>query len=210
MLVLLSFAAVLAQEPSAPPPPPETRSHVFVRTVGDGPGLDRDGDGQVTREEFARPLNDAFAEMDKDGDGRLSTAELAVRRPGDHGGPVVMMSGRPNGPGGSHRFEIRSRDGGTEVREDRQVIILGGHDGRTDIFGRLGEGRFDIQSFGEGDEGRADLDRDGDGKVTEAEFTAPLRDAFGRMDADQSGFLEEGERVGGDVRVFTHRIERRE
>ena len=62
-----------------------------------------------------------------------------------------------------------------------------------------------------GPHGPGSLDRDGDGKISEAEFTGPLRDAFARMDADRSGFIEEGERGGeGEVRVFTHRIESRD
>ena len=54
-----------------------------------------------------------------------------------------------------------------------------------------------------------DMDADGDGRISEAEFLAPMREAFASMDADGSGFVEAAERgAGRDVRVFTHRIER--
>lgn len=206
MLSMLALSAVLLQEPPAPRSPPEARTRVFVRSTGDGPGLDRDGDGQVTREEFSAPMGDAFADLDKDGNGRLSTEELAV----DGGGPDghVFVAGGPDGPG-PHRFELR-RSGG----RDGEVIILGspgGPHGPMAWSGRdePGESRVEIRRMA-GD-GPGDLDKDGDGKVSEAEFTAPLRDAFVRLDADRSGFVEEGERGGdGDVRVITHRIERRE
>ena len=73
-----------------------------------------------------------------------------------------------------------------------------------------GDTRIEVRQMG-GPGGHGDMDKDGDGKISEAEFTGPLREAFLRMDADRSGFIEEGERGGdGDVRVFTHRIETRE
>lgn len=67
-----------------------------------------------------------------------------------------------------------------------------------------------IEAFRVGGPGNGQLDTDGDGKVSEAEFLAPLREAFTRADKDGSGFIEDGERGEGEVQVFTHRIERRE
>ncbi|RZJ01517.1 MAG: hypothetical protein EON90_02750 [Brevundimonas sp.] len=226
MLSILALSAALMQEPPAPPAP-ETRTRVFVRSTGDGPGLDKDGDGQVTREEFSAPMADAFADLDKNSDGRLSTDELASG-PGEPGDHVFVVGGRdgPGGPGGPRRVELRGPRGG--MGDVREVIVLGGpegttglnglnglHSGRTMQFGRPdggpGESRIEIRRMG-GPEGGPDrLDKDGDGKVSEAEFTSPLREAFARMDADRSGFIEEGERgADGDVQVFTHRIETRE
>ena len=216
MLTLIALSAALMQEPPAPP-----ESHVRVMVAGPhGPGsLDKDGDGQVSREEFAAPMNDHFARMDKDGDGRLSTAELSDGHGADGDRNVMILRGGPEGAPGVHRFEMRRPHGGGEAgaREEHEIIIRrpegpggpvrmirpGHHDGE-------GETRFEIRSMG-GTGHHAEMDKDGDGKISEAEFTGPLRDAFTRMDADRSGFIEEGERGGdGDVRVFTHRIETRD
>lgn len=218
MLTLIVLSAALMQEPPAPPTPPER--HVRAMVVGPhGPGsLDKDGDGQVSREEFAAPMNDHFARMDKDGDGRLSTEELSSGHGEDGDRNVMILRGGPEGAPGVHRFEMRQPHGGEGgARGEHEIIIRrpegpdgpvrmirpGHHDGE-------GETRFEIRHMG-GPGGHADMDKDGDGKVSEAEFTGPLRDAFARMDADRSGFIEEGERGGdGDVRVFTHRIETRD
>lgn len=218
MLTLIVLSAALMQEPPAPPGPPEVHTRFMVMGPH-GPGsLDKDGDGQVTREEFAAPMNDHFARMDKDGDGRLSTEEMA----GGHGAEgdrnVMILRGGPEGAPGVHRFEMRQPHGGDRgARGEHEIIIRrpegpdgpvrmirpGHHDGE-------GESRIEIRHMGEPG-GHADMDKDGDGKVSEAEFTGPLREAFVRMDADRSGFIEDGERGGdGDVRVFTHRIETRD
>lgn len=204
MLTLIALSAVLIQDPPAPPPP-ELRSRVMVMAPH-GPGaLDRDGDGQVTREEFAAPMNDHFARLDSDGDGRLSTAELSARRAPEGEGDVLFFRGGPAGEPGVHRFELRRPDGPGEARE---IIVHGpgGHGLPDVVHGRDGEARVEIRRLGP--DGHADMDGDGDGKVSEAEFTAPLREAFARMDADRSGFIEKGERgEAHDVRVFTHRLE---
>ena len=225
MLTLMTLAVALAQTPPAPPPPPERDVRVHVLTHG-GPGggaLDRDGDGQVTRDEFSAPMNDAFGRLDKDGDGWLSPEELSADHgPGDH---VVMLDG-PDGPG-PHRFELRvdGEEGGPGERREVRVftrgegegeapVILrhGGPDGPFRIDGEIHNGRFELRRLdGAAADGPGDLDKDGDGKVSEAEFTAPLRDAFARMDADHSGFIEEGERgQDSEVRVITRRVDHRE
>jgi hypothetical protein len=222
MLTLMTLALALTQTPPAPPPPPEREVRVHVLTQGgpDGRGLDRDGDGQVTRDEFSAPMNDTFGRLDKDGDGRLSTEELSADHgPGD---PVVMLNG-PDGPG-PHRFELRvdGEDGGPGERREVRVFTRG--DGEAPVVLRQGEpggpfwidgeshdGRFELHRIDGAGDGPGDLDKDGDGKVSEAEFTAPLRDAFARMDADHSGFIEEGERgEDSEVRVITRRVDHRE
>ncbi|HYD26866.1 hypothetical protein [Brevundimonas sp.] len=218
MLTLIALSAALLQEPPAPPAPPEVHTQVMV--VGShGPGsLDKDGDGQVSREEFAAPLNDHFARMDTDGDGRLSTEELSGGHGPDGDGNMMIFRGGPDGAPGAHRFEMRGPGSGEPgAREEHEIIIrrAGGHGMPMMIHGpghhgTGGEARVEIRHMGgPGDHG--DMDKDGDGKISEAEFTGPLREAFARMDADRSGFIEEGERGGdGDVRVFTHRIETRD
>lgn len=212
MLTLIALSAVLMQEP---PAPPEVRTRFMVMS-DHGPGtLDRDGDGQVSREEFAAPMNEHFARADKDGDGRLSTEELSAGhgRAGD--GDVMVFGSGSGGESGAHRFELRhphhpGREGGASG-EVREIILHGpaGHGAPRILHapghaGPGGEMRLDFRHPA----GHADRDKDGDGKLSEAEFTGPLREAFARMDADRSGFIEEGERgADGDVRVFTRRIE---
>lgn len=232
MLTLIALSATLMQDPPAPPPP-EIRSHfVFMGASAGGPGnLDTDGDGQVTRDEFAAPLNDAFGKMDKDGDGRLSRDELAADRgPGEANVTVRRLGGdgverielRRPGPGG-HRPRIEHDGERTMVfvgpdgppEESRVVVRTLSHGGPGVVHFRHGpegdgEGRIVIRTDDPG-HGPGDLDKDGDGKVSEAEFTAPLREAFSRIDADHSGFIEDGEH-GDDnpVHVFTRRIETHE
>lgn len=234
MLTLIALSAVLMQDPPAPPAPPAPPEvHTRFMMMGDGPGsLDKDGDGQISREEFAAPMNDHFARMDKDGDGRLSTEELSAGR-GE--GAHVFMRG-PDGEGGPgvHRFELR-RDGApgghaeTEVRTmvfagrgdggpggEHEIVIRSGEEGSPRIIhlprgaGGPGEHNVVVRRLG-GPDGDHRMDADNDGRISEAEFTGPLREAFTRMDADHSGFIEEGERgQGHDVQVFTHRIETRQ
>lgn len=217
MLTLIALSAILMQEPPAPPPPPEVHTRVMVMGPH-GPGsLDKDGDGQVSRDEFSAPMDEHFARIDKDGDGRLSTEELTAGH--GAGGDMAFFRSGPAGEPGMHRFELRRPHPGGEAgaREEREIVIHGapGHGMPLMIHGPGhagpgGESRIEVRHMG-GPGGHGEMDKDGDGRISEAEFTAPLRDAFVRMDADRSGFIEEGERGGdGEVRVFTHRVETRD
>lgn len=230
MLTLIALSAALMQEPPAPPAPPplEVRSRIVFVDSADGPGrLDADGDGQVTREEFAAPLNDAFARMDKDGDGRLSPEELASDRGSGDANVIVRRFGGAD----DERIELHRADGLRGARFERdgeRTMVFVGPDGRRGDEplvvrtlphggprvvhqrgpGGEGEGRVVVRTSGGPGHGPDDLDKDGDGKVSEAEFIAPLREAFARMDADRSGFIENGENDGDNqVHVFAHRIE---
>ena len=230
MLTLIALSALALQEPPAPPAPAEVRTRMMVMGPHGPDALDKDGDGQVSREEFAAPMNDHFGRIDKDGDGRLSREELSAGHGmgGDH--EVMVWRGADGAPGEHHVEVRRSGDGPDGERtmvfvggpggehSERHVIVRGpgGPEGPHIIHGpghgrAHGETRFEIRTLGGEDHGPGEMDKDGDGRITEAEFTGPLRDAFARMDADRSGFIEEGERGGdGEVRVFTHRIETRE
>lgn len=212
MLTLIVLSTALMQEPPALPPPPalELRGQfIFTSSSAEGPGnIDADGDGQVTRDEFAAPLNLAFSEMDKDGDGRLSRAELAADGGQGAGRIAVHRPGRPPEAGrdGDPRSGPEGRPPMVFVRADGpggdgpRVFHLGGS-GPNGPGGRMVVRR--PEGPGHGPDA---LDKDGDGKVSEAEFTAPLREAFADIDADHSGFIEAGEHGDGErVRVFTHR-----
>lgn len=213
MLTIIALSAILMQDPPAPPPAPQRETRFAFVTSGDGaPGrLDTNEDGEVTREEFSAPLNDAFAHMDRNGDGLLTGDELP-RMMGGHEDMTVMRGPAP------HRFEMRrpGAPGGPEIefrREGDRTIILsdGGEPGQMILERHEGmPANRRVEAIHIGGPGHARLDTDGDGKVSEAEFMAPLREAFTRADKDGSGFIEEGERGEGDVQVFTHRIERRE
>jgi hypothetical protein len=238
MLTLIALSAVLMQDPPQRPSGPDELRTSFVMVGGEGRGaLDRDGDGQVSREEFAAPLNDSFGRMDKDGDGRLSADEMSA----GHGDAHGIMVRRAEGGPGVHRFEmrgpmsgegrdivIRRADGSdgprvsrfefrTPADGDHPAVLRELTDGRGEarIVRRLrrdggpSDGRIEVVALDGAGSDRS-LDTDSDGRLSEAEFTAPLRDAFARLDADRSGFVEESERGGdGDVRVFSRRIETR-
>lgn len=238
MLTLILLSAVFMQTPPTPPTPPslppppspplEVHSRmVFVGAGGTG-GLDKDGDGQISREEFGAPLNDHFAQVDRDGDGRLSADEL--KEGGDVPGDRIIIHSGPGGGDPARRLELR-RPGtsGSRVESEVRTLILGGGGdpgGRHEIvvsrsggedgphvirFPGGGSGSHSATVHRFGGPGGDDIDADKDGRISEAEFTGPLREAFARMDADRSGFIEAGERgEGGDVRVFTQRIETRQ
>ena len=296
MLTLIALSATLMQQtpaPPVPPAPPEVRTRVMMMSA-DGPGgLDKDGDGQITREEFAAPMNDHFDRMDANSDGRLSTEELSaghvgmageghdimvmhgpggpgerhveMRRvdggepgvrvervvtqtifvdgePGAGGRREIVIHSGPGGPDGPHRadghretwgewsarrgqqpgggdgsagapprIELRRADGpGSEPR----VMVFSGPEGLAELVGGPGEGgpgqRIEIMRVG-GPDGENDLDSDKDGKISEAEFSAPIREAFARLGVLLQGFIEAGERGSGDgTEVFVHRIEMRQ
>lgn len=236
MLISLSLALALthpaAQDPARPPAPPMVRTEsrvVFMAADPEGEtGLDRDGDGFVSRAEFARPMDDAFAGMDANGDGRLSTEELQHRAGGpgmDHdvriitGGPAMTWTSAAE-DSGPHRIEVR-RVGGENVEVEAHSFVFVSEDGevtsggdgpvrvmvrRSDGPAMTGEHRVEWIREGEG----AEMDANGDGRVTEAEFLAPMREVFRQMDADGSGVLEEGERGGNGARVVTRTVEVRE
>ncbi|MBU1325275.1 MAG: EF-hand domain-containing protein [Alphaproteobacteria bacterium] len=237
MLFSLPLAAALTlavQDPPPPPAPPAPPAppHVMMFSHS-GPGLDADGDGFVSRDEFAAPMTGHFAGLDKDGDGRLSTDELSAGGPGRHdvmirhGGPMVGHGGPGEGAphvfvmGGPGNGEVRTwtSEDGKEVRVEAQTIVMRGGPGVPPMPPHPPHApgapvppgtHVVVHSIG-GPGGApgvpAELDADGDGRVTEDEFLAPMREGFRKMDADGSGALEAGERGGSGVRVITTRIE---
>ncbi|MFC5345971.1 hypothetical protein ACETK8_16985 [Brevundimonas staleyi] len=208
---IIAVALLAALNGAAPQdraaPRVESRSEIRIVTAdGEGPGrLDADGDGEVTREEFTAPMNNAFDRLDKNGDGKLSAEELAAG-PGPGGpGRRVMMFGGPGGPGGPGEHDVRiiTRDGGPGGPGMPMIFHGGGEGGPVQIFtsrigpdggppsGGPGGHQIFVRRFGPN--GSVDMDKNGDGKVSQEEFLAPMIEAFQRMDADNDGFLDEGE-----------------
>lgn len=125
MLTALSLAAILSAQSQTPPPPtpppPGVRTEHRVMVLGgpggEGPGsLDKDGDGQISREEFSAPMNDAFGRMDTNGDGRLSDEEMKAGHggPGGDGNVMFMRHPGPGGPGGEDHMVFMRHPGGPE------------------------------------------------------------------------------------------------
>lgn len=163
MLTALSLAAILSAQSQTPPPPPppgartEHRVMVLGGHGGEGPGsLDKDGDGQLSREEFTAPMADAFTRFDTNNDGRLSDEELKaghgggpdgdgnvtfMRHPGGPGGEGQMVfmrhPGGPEGPvgPGMHRFEVRRETVNGE--ETVRVFTQGENGEMTEVEGGL-------------------------------------------------------------------------
>ena len=208
IVLLAALGGAALQDQAAPRV--ETRSEIHVvSTGGDGPGrLDANGDGEVTREEFSAPMGNAFDRMDTDQDGRLSTAELAARPGPGAGGPgfhtftttregpgrhevrIVTGDGVAGGHGGSGLPGMMVFGGPDGPGGDAQVFTFrrSGPEGGPPVPGGSGQQIF-VRRFG-GPDGHGDMDKDGDGKVSQEEFLAPMREVFGRMDADHDGFLD--------------------
>ncbi|QLQ12235.1 MAG: EF-hand domain-containing protein [Brevundimonas sp.] len=81
--------------------------------------MDTNGDGEITRDEFAAPMNAHFAQMDTNGDGRLSSDEMQARH-GDEAGAHAMHM-RHGAPGAM--TWTRSGEGRTVVMDGREIEI---------------------------------------------------------------------------------------
>lgn len=215
MLTALSLAAVLSAQSQTPPPTPpapprvETRVMVIGGPGGEGHGsLDKDGDGQISREEFAAPMNDAFGRMDANGDGRLSDDEMKaghggpdgdlafMRHPGGPGGEDHMVfmrhPGGPEGPvgPGMHRFEVRRENVNGEERV--RVFTLGENGEMTEV-----EGGVEGLNLPDGGHMRMMRDGDGDGDAGDQEITIITRGGPGGAHPAPMG--------DGNVMVWTSR-----
>ncbi|MEO4040077.1 hypothetical protein AAFN47_00545 [Hoeflea sp. CAU 1731] len=133
--------------------------------------LDRDGDGQITREEFDSVSNAMFTLLDRDGSGELT-------RPAPGEGP--RADNRPERPG--PRAEGKPGRGGHDGPE-RKMGMRGEHGGKHHggPRGHGGHGRMGGQLAMMEIMERFDVN--GDGKITRAEFdevrTATFNEAAG-------------------------------
>ncbi|MFT4953833.1 MAG: hypothetical protein ACI8U3_000195 [Brevundimonas sp.] len=195
MRTAAAIAALMLIAPAAGAQDAETRTETRVMVLngpgGEG-GLDRDGDGYVTRDEFLTPMMTAWERIDVEGAGRVSAEDLARGVGGGEDGErhVFMFRSGEDGPMEWHGEDgpviiERSGGGDGETRVEVRRIVRGGPGGEYDG----GHGPR-IMMLGDSD---GAMDTDGDGRVSEAEFLARMGDAFRRMDADGSGYLEDGE-----------------
>ena len=195
MRTVAAIAALMLIAPAAGAQEVESRTEARVMILngpgGEG-GLDRDGDGYVTRDEFLTPMMTAWERIDADGAGRVAAEELAgsVHRRGEGGHDVFMFRSGEGGPmewhdGDGPMIIERSDDGDGETRVEVRRIVRGGPGGEHG-----GEHGARIMMLGDGD---GAMDTDDDGRVSEAEFVARMGEAFRRLDTDASGYLEDGE-----------------
>jgi Ca2+-binding EF-hand superfamily protein len=89
--------------------------HVFLGGPGPFKKMDKNGDGQITREEFAAFHSEHFSQIDRDGDGKIEAGEM------DHG-PMGGPDLPPTGAGEGERHFVKHMRGPEDADTD--------HDGK--------------------------------------------------------------------------------
>ena len=143
-------------------------------------GLDKDGDGFITRDEFLAHPSDMFARLDTDHDGRISKIELAA---------MAAMHG-------DHRVCKVQKDGDAAPKdvpcESLPPMAGGPGDHMVMMMHNMAE----------------KLDLDHDGRLSFSEFQAPMHDHFSKMDKNGDGYISKDEMPSGDM-VFEQHIEKK-
>jgi len=158
--------------------------------------LDADNDGAVTLDEFLKPRQDRFAEMDANKDGFLDADELTarMRQMADQRQRMMMAKLDADGDGKVTReeFDNASRHGRRGMREERGGGRYGWHRGRHG-GGRgmdeteKGAAGNDVQGMQDGDDGSRMEGRRGRGG--RGERGAWRQKRFERMDANGDGVI---------------------
>ncbi len=114
-------------------------------------------------------------------------AAPSVAQPGDQ---VCDVEATVNGVTTNYHYVVRKRDGGDTAGLPPPPD--GAHVERRDVF-MYGDGDHDSPMRMHHMMDMAQLDSDKDGKVSFAEFTAPMQDMFNHLDANHDGSLSADE-----------------
>jgi Ca2+-binding EF-hand superfamily protein len=178
--------------------------------------VDWNGDGKLTLDEFVAPQRAHFEMMDRDGSGTVSCSPFqhADFRSDEHApdgaGPRehARWRGRADGHGPGGRFGGHgfggfglsrfcsnadvSRDG-TVTRAEFDSVTTKEFSGATNGAPTMTLAQFTQEEFNRYRDTNAKmfkrLDKDGDGKLTLAEFAAPLERMFDRLDRNHDGVI---------------------
>ncbi len=178
--------------------------------------VDWNGDGKLTLDEFAAPQRAHFEMMDREGSGTVSCKPIqhadfrTGQAPtygapgeghggwhgrGDHRGPEGRHGGHGFGGFGLSRFCSNadvSRDG-TVTRGEFDSITATEFAGATNGAATMTLAQFTQEEANHYRDMNAKmfkrLDKDGDGKLSLAEFAAPLEKMFDRLDRSHDGVL---------------------
>lgn len=148
--------------------------------------MDTDGDGRLSRSEYAFGVNAVFAEMDRDHDGAITAAEMDAH-----------LAQRKDA---AIRFAVA-----TPAVNDGQAVGSGaaradGSASQNDVANARGAVPAELSAA----EKIRPSDRNGDGRLSAAEHSAGAIAFFARLDADGDGYLSRLECEGG-ITLAAHR-----
>jgi len=205
LAALLVGSLALGACTSTPEPPPKPDPRVELARHNDefwsylSTTYDRDANGQVARDEYARG-EESFARLDRDRDGVLTRADLdrELVLPGELVGPILLvrLAGGPDAKSASTSdvaAKLKSMDSSGDGRVDRDEYarasppFMPGHDAFGTLLGALDGDRDGLLSGPEIDHWLTRRDVDGDGSLT-------LRERSTTGPAPREGFIEFADR----------------